>query len=195
MRKTWPAIGVGLLTVLVSLGGISQAGASGNPTPIHPDTINQTCDEAVNPTHGEHCIQAAGRGNPITLMAPNGNPNQEFDVFLPGPGNMVCGDDISDPGCPFPGTPVGDQIIVIGGQSNQNAGSCGGWTSLRTQGSLTACNGGTGINFVLDGHAMESAFLGRQTGGKTYLCENPLGIPTVRTVFTAGDCQWSTLPQ
>src|SRR5215831_146358 len=142
-----------ILALIPGLDRAAVAHASGKPNPrnpiirVHPLVISQTCDEAVNATHGEHCIQASGGvGGAITMAAPNGAPNQQFDVFLPGPGSMACGDDISDPGCPFPGTPVGDQIVVIGGQAPQNQGACGGWQSLRTQGHLTQCNGGTGID-------------------------------------------------
>lgn len=153
---------------------------------ISPDVVTHVCDQKGN----GHCLQAAGSGSTVHAFAPNGQPNQEFNFFLPS--TPVCGDNISDTNCPFPGTPTGKQIVVIGGQSNQNAGSCGGWTSIGNSGSLVPCNGGSGTVFVLDGYAVESGLLGRQTGGKTYLCEGGSNGVAVFTGFTSGACQWAS---
>ena len=189
MRKI-AAVLAGVVTALVPLFATASP-ASGD---IHPRVINQTCDEAVNATHGAHCLQASGgSGATVTMFAPNGQPNQQFDVNIPF--STVCGDNITDINCPFPGVTPGQDIAVIGGQAPTNHGSCVAVVTIRVQAKLTACNGGSGTVVVIDGHALEFAALSRQNNGKTYLCENPLNVPTERTVFTAGDCQWSTLPQ
>lgn len=153
---------------------------------ISPDVISKICDHKGN----GHCFQAAGSGATVHAFAPNGQPNQEFNFFLPS--SPVCGNNVSDPGCPFPGAPVGKQIVVLGGQSAQNSGLCGGWsTGLGFSGSLVPCNGGTGTVFVLDGYSLESAFFGRQTGGKTYLCEGASNGVAVFANFTSDVCQWA----
>lgn len=191
-------------TVVAALAAAPAAASSVSHKPnprnpvihVRPLVISQFCDEAVNPTHGEHCVQASGgNGNFVTLFAPDGQANQQFNVFSPGPGNTSCGDNITDVNCPFPGVTPGEQIAVIGGQAPENAGSCVAMTALRTQAKLAPCNGGTGTIVVIDNHAMEFALLSRQNGGKTYMCENPINNPTERTVFVAGDCQWSNLAQ
>jgi hypothetical protein len=153
---------------------------------ISPDVITSICDQKGN----GHCLQAAGFGATVHAFTANGQPNQEFNFFLPS--SPVCGDNITDPGCPFPGVTAGQQITVMGGQSAQNAGLCGGWsTGIGFSGTLVACNGGTGTVFVLDGYAVESAFFGRQLGHKTYLCEGGGNGVAVFSSFSSGSCQWA----
>lgn len=203
MHRAIRAVGLVLAPVLVVLAAAAPAVASGaghhgrpgNPIiHVRPLVISQVCDEAANPTHGQHCVQGSF-SNAITLQAPNGQPNQEFNFFTPGPGDTACNNDVTTTNCPFPGVTPGEQIVVLGGQDSQNAGHCLGFTSLRTAPSWTPCNGGTGDIAVLDGRAVEYALLGRQQGGKVYMCENPLNTDTIRTVFTPGDCQWSNQAQ
>jgi len=142
--------------VLSVLAWNAPAMASAGPPVIHPRVIAQICNNKGN---GD-CLQAAGSGATVHAFAFNGQPNQQFNLFVPS--NTVCGDNISDTNCPFPGAPVGKQIAVIGGQSAQNAGLCGGWTQLGFSGSLVPCNGGSGTVFVIDGFALESGLIGRK---------------------------------
>lgn len=196
MRRTWTAAGVALLAALLSLGFAGQASASGgahnprNPRiQVNPLVIASICDQKGN----GNCIQASGgNGGLVTAQPFTGNPNQEFNLFVPGPGNTACGDNITDVNCPFPGVTPGEQIAVMGGQDAENSGSCVAFTSLRSQGSLAPCNGGTGTILVIDGYSLEFAYVSRQNGGgKMYMCENPANLPTIRTSWTAGVCQWT----
>lgn len=200
MRRAIRAAGLALAPVLLALAAAAPAVASGhhgrpgNPI-IHVDplVISQVCDQANNSSPG-HCVQGTFN-NAITLQPPNGNPNQEFNFFLPGPGDTACGDDVSDVNCPFPGVTPGQQIVVLGGQSATNAGHCVAFTSVRTAPHWSPCNGGTGTIAVLDGFSVEFAAVARQQGGKVYMCENPSNTATIRTVWTSGVCQWSNLAQ
>lgn len=182
MKRLILALGAAA-TLALAGGGVANATT---PAPhIRPNVITQVCDNMGN----GHCLQAAGSGSTVHAFAPNGQPNQEFNFFLPS--TPSCGDNISDTNCPFPGVTPGQQIVVIGGQSAQNAGSCGGWGSVGNSGTLRPCNGGTGIVMVLDGFAVESGLIGRQQGHKTYLCEGGGNGVAVFNSFTSGACQWT----
>lgn len=168
---------------------LSSAGASVSPPHIRPNTVNQVCDSKG----AGNCIQASGAGATIHVFAPNGNPNQEFNLFV---SSGSCNNGVSTTTCPFPNAPAGKPVVTIGGQSAANSGLCGGWTTFNFTGSLVNCNGGQGTVFVLDGFALESGFLGRQAGGKTYLCETGgAGDVAVFHQFVSGQCQWNNLPQ
>jgi hypothetical protein len=188
MRKSVIIGGIAAACISIGAGTANAA----QPPKIRPDVISQVCNQANTQAPG-HCLQASGAGATLHMFAPNGQPNQEYNFFHPG--TVTCGDNITDTNCPFPGVTPGQQIVVIGGQSAQNAGQCGGWTALQSAGTLVPCNGGTGTIAVLDGRSVESGLLGREHGGKVYLCENPANLPTYRTVWVQGDCQWSNLAQ
>jgi hypothetical protein len=174
---------------VLGTSGSALAATAGDPPVVQPNVIASICDQKGN----GNCIQASGGvGGAVTAQAFSGNPNQEFNLFVPGPGSTACGDNISDTNCPFPGVTPGEQIAVIGGQDAENSGACVAFTSLRTQGHLAPCNGGTGTIFVIDGYSLENAYVSRNNGGgKMYMEENPNNLPTIRTAWVSGISQWT----
>lgn len=165
------------------------------PRPRVAGTISPAVPFKVCAEEGAgHCIQASGGNNGAVSAHPaNGMPNQQFNFFT-APGSP-CAGGLSTSSCPFPHAPAGKQIVVIGGQDAENSGFCAAFVILNATGTLDPCNGGAGNVFVLDGHALESGLLGREQGGKTYLCEVDTNQVAVFNSFTEGACQWQNNAQ